>query len=137
MRDDIPPPSTDSSPWDILPGPGLDADALVGTYAIEPTPLDTGRHFRTIRIESARTMSGTLILNARTIEIDDNGTITKQSDRVRLLGETPKSFVKNPLTAKKRCDAAEAAMSGYLAQSGRARTEFDVRLERILTVGIG
>ena len=139
MRDDNPPsPPAESNPWTLIYSQGADPAQLVGLFAIEPAPLNSGAHFRTIRIESAsRDRAGSLILNARTVEIDGYATVAWQSDRVRILGQTPEAFCTNALTAKVRCDMANEAMTAYLARSHRARDEFDADLHRILAGRLG
>ena len=92
----------------VLARPGLTASEIVGLYAIEPAPLNSGRHYRTIRIESAAPdICGKLTyVHGRCVEINGNGNIVSQSDRVRLLGFLPCKFWLNPLSAQYACARA-------------------------------
>lgn len=106
MRDEL--TLTDERPAVVLDRPGLTASEIVGIYAVEPAPLNSGAHYRTVRIESASPdVSGKLTyVNARHVRIDGNGSMVCQSDRVRLLGYRPGKFFANPLSAKANCDRA-------------------------------
>lgn len=105
MRDTA---TLEARPAVVFARPGLTASEIIGFYAVEPAPLNSGRHYRTVRIESAQAdVSGRLTyIHARHVQIDGNGSMTRESDRVRLMGWVPGKYFANALSAEYACDRA-------------------------------
>lgn len=120
----------EARPAVVLARPGLTPGDIVGMYAIEPAPLNSGAHYRTIRIDSATPdVSGKLTyINARVVEIDGNGS-TKEGRDLRLCGYMPGKFWANPSSAKYACDRAND-LTDRMLQIGRTLEGVEWRKHR-------
>lgn len=140
MRDEL---QTAERPASFPNRKGLQPADILGMYALNDGPLQEcqrGEKWHVIRIEDAsRDITGKLTyILGRRVWVNDNGSIVRESDRVRLLGSMPPSFMANPHSAKVRADLANEHYRYILAGGSDAedylawRDEQDARLLKIL-----
>jgi hypothetical protein len=125
---------------------GLQPEDILGMYALTTGRLDEeqrGERWHVIRIEEAHRdyLTGKLsCILGRRVWVNDNGSIVRQSDAVKIIAYCPPSFMANPHSAKVRAEMANEQYryiyaAGFKIEADAYpawRAEQDARLQQIL-----